>query len=154
MKKYQFQARVINKPAKNLKQLFKDKKESKKHNNCKVCQHLRRQFTCEDRFLVYQFNCKYCSKFYIGETSRPFNFRFKEHERCIKQTNLACALAEHAIMAHNSDLSIDDFDLDIIRKCKSPVETRLAEARAIGTLRPQLNRKHEIGCFSSLPFTL
>ena len=147
MKKYNFPARVIHKPAKSLAKIFKDKKHKEKHDNCRICDHLPNNFTCEDRFLVYKFTCKYCSHFYIGETSRPFSCRYKEHERSIKQKSLTSALAEHAHEAHNNrSIFITDFDLDILRRCRAPVETRLAEARAITVQRPQLNRKHEKNC--------
>ena len=83
---------------------------------------------------MYKFTCKYCSNFYIAETSRPFSHRCKEHERSLNQKNLFSALSEHARQAHtNLSVTLKDFDLDILRHCKSPVETRLAEARAITT---------------------
>ena len=126
---------------------FKDKKYKEKHENCKICQHLPNKFSCEDRFLVYKFTCKYCSHFYIGETSRPFTFRYKEHERSINQKNLTSALAEHVHGVHsNRPFFITDFDIDILHRRRAPVETRLAEARAIKVHKPQLNRKHEKDC--------
>ena len=117
---------------------------NKKHENCDICKHLPKEFSCSDRFLVYKFTCKYCSDFYVGETSRPFSCRYKEHERSLKNKNLLSALSEHACQTHNrSDMTIQSFDLEILRHCMNPVATRLAEAQAISALGPQINRKFE-----------
>ena len=55
-----------------------------------------------------------------------------------------CALSQHALSNHvNDNFDIFDFHLEIVSKCHSPVETRLAEVRAITNQRPQINRKRE-----------
>ena len=98
------------------------------------------------RFIVYKFNSTDCNQFYIGETSRPFSQRLNEHKRSIKNKTLHSALSQHALIKHPSytnDLDIIDFHLEIVTKCHSPVEARLAEARAITNQRPQINRKHK-----------
>ena len=70
---------------------------------------------------------------------------YSEHERSLSHINKTSALAEHAIVFHSNDIvSIAHFDLDIIKKCSNPLETRLAEATAIDRFRPELNRKHEM----------
>ena len=46
-------------------------------------------------------------------------------------------------MHPDSDMTIEKFDLDILRRCKNPVETRLAEARAITAQGPKINRQFE-----------
>jgi len=146
IKKYNLQVRLISKPARSLKQIFKKHNDHKinKHENCAICEHLPEEFNCNDRFLVYQFTCKYCSDFYIGETSRPFYNRYKEHARSLNNGNFISALSEHASKAHKSTSpSIRSFDLEILRHCKNAVEARLAEARAITARGPPLNRKHE-----------
>ena len=102
-------------------------------------------FHCKDRFIVYQFSCVLCNEFYIGQTCRPFKLRFNEHKRNIAQNSLNSALAEHALKVHvNRGLTISDFDLKILRRCRTPLEARLTEARLISIHRPQLNRKHEM----------
>ena len=71
----------------------------------------------------------------------------KEHERSINQRNLTTALSEHAHKVHNNrPFQITDFDLEILRRCRAPVEARLAEARAISNQNPQLNRRHKKEC--------
>ena len=125
-----------------LKDSLKKKKKIEKHLNCDICSHLPDRFSCSDRFLVYKFTCKYCNDFYIGETSRPFKCRYKEHNRSLNFNDEKSALSCHAKVMHSSLIfTIKSFDLDILSRWRTPVETRLAEARAIDHLRPQLNRK-------------
>ena len=107
-----------------------------------MCDFLPTQLSCLDRFLVYKFTCKYCLDFYIGETSRPFKYRFKEHARSLNLKDDKSALSTNAKVVHSSvQLTIEDFDLHIVSRWKTPIETRLAEARAIDWFRPPLNRK-------------
>ena len=143
LKKYDFKIKLASKPAKFLKHCFGGARQNGKHDNCEVCRSLPTHFNCNDKFLVYKFTCKLCSQFYIGETCRPFKLRYSEHARSLKNKNKSSALAEHAIQ-HRSAVSILDFDLDVIGKYDSPLETRLAESVAIDRFRPSLNRKHEM----------
>lgn len=145
IKKYNLPVRLISKPPRSLKQMFKSKRPKKtKHDNCTICDHLPRNLNCTDRFLVYKFTCKHCFSFYIGETSRPFLNRYREHERSLKNENQTSALSEHACRFHQSlQLTIQSFDLEILRHCKNAVEARMAEAQAIRVLGPPLNRRYE-----------
>jgi uncharacterized protein YaaR (DUF327 family) len=145
IKKYDLPVRLISKPPRSLKQIFRNSDHrTKKHENCTICDHLPESFNCNDRFLVYKFTCKYCLAFYIGETSRPFYNRYKEHERSLKNGNLISALSEHACKAHDRlNVTIRSFDLEILRQCRDAIEARLAEARAIRSHEPLLNRKFE-----------
>ena len=111
-------------------------------NILNVCSHLPDRFTCFDRFLVYKFTCNLCSNFYIGETSRAFKCRYNEHNRSLTNKDEKSALSCHAKAVHSSlEVTIKDFDLKILSHWKTPVETRLAESRAIDRYRPSLNRK-------------
>ena len=144
LQKYDFNIKVVSKPAKFLKHCFGGGPQSLKHDNCEVCFKLPDRFTCNDKFLVYEFTCKYCKNVYIGQTCRPFKARYNEHTRSLNSNNKISALSEHAMNTHhNNNASINDFQLNIIKRCKGPLETRLAEANAIDRFRPQLNRKHE-----------
>lgn len=144
IRKYDFKIKVANKPAKQLRHCLNLRNSLKKHENCKVCSSLPPYYRCDDRFLVYKFTCSLCFKAYIGETSRPFRMRHSEHERSLSHKNRTSALAEHALICHNDvTVTIDDFDLEIVKKCSNPIETRLAEANAIQRFGPELNRKHE-----------
>ena len=99
---------------------------------------------CNDRFLVYKFNCKKCEEFYIGQTSRPFKYRFLEHKRAIEKNRSSSALAEHRHRQGPGVSSILDFDLQILDQCRDALDNKLTEARFIKRLRPKINRKHEL----------
>ena len=114
--------------------------------DCDICNVLPPRFICSDRFLVYQFSCRHCNDFYVGQTNRPFKFRYCEHSRAIKKFDRSSALTEH-LQKHHAKLvnkSISDFKLQVIDKCADPVTTRVTEARYIRLLRPKINRKHEL----------
>ena len=144
IKRYDFPIRVTFKPAHFLKIALKNKMKTK-HINCKICDILPDNLSCNDRFLVYQFTCWLCKAVYIGETCRPFNRRYKEHQKSLEKQDDKSALSSHVKTAHSGDvLTIASFDLQIMRKCSSPMATRLAEVRSIIDSRPSLNRKHEI----------
>jgi hypothetical protein len=144
IQKYDFNIQLASKPAKYLKHCLGSQQINKKHDDCEVCSKLPESFKCDDRFLVYKFTCTYCNQFYIGETCRPFKLRYNEHRRNVGSRNKISALAEHAINCHSDrDMTIADFDLDIVKKCTDPLTTRLTEANTIDRQRPHLNRKHE-----------
>ena len=142
--KYDFEIKLASKPAKQLKHCFNKRPPCQKHDNCEVCLSLPDTICCDDKFLVYKFTCKYCQNFYIGETCRPFQMLYLEHKKSLNSKNNISALTEHATRSHSDvGVTIADFDLDIVKKCNSPLDTRLSEAIAIDRLRPQLNRRHE-----------
>ena len=143
IKNYDFKINLVSKPAKYLKHCLGTGQNSKKHDNCEICQKLPENFKCDDRFLVYKFTCEICGQFYIGETCRPFKLRFAEHMRSLRSKNKVSALAEHAYNFHNGNMTMQNFHLDIVKKCVNPLETRLSEATAIDRFRPPLNRRHE-----------
>ena len=146
LNKYDFSIRLFNKPGQMTKVALKDRcKSSHKHQDCEVCDHLPKNFVCNDRFIVYKFTCQICNQFYIGETCRPFYARYLEHKRSLNKRDDKSALSCHINSVHNGVCTdISKFHLQIINKCDTPVSTRLAEARAISIQRPALNRKHEI----------
>ena len=143
--KYDFPVQVVNKPARTLKQVVSIK-EKRRHENCEVCAQLPITYSCSDRYIVYKFTCKACDERYIGETSRPLIVRYKEHRQSLVKENCVSALSEHALKKHAwNNPKIDRFALDVLAKCRTPVEARLTEATMIDTLRPEINRKHEKG---------
>ncbi|MEL7309436.1 MAG: hypothetical protein AAGK05_17325, partial [Pseudomonadota bacterium] len=143
VKKYDMKVRVINKPSTNTQIAINQNSNHKsKHPDCEICESLPNQYMCSDRFLVYKFTCNICQNFYIGQTSRPFSVRFKEHMRSVHNRDNKSALSQHVTEAHKNQSSVT-FKCDVIKKCFSPLDTRLIEARAIDCLRPSLNRKHE-----------
>ena len=149
LKDYDFPIQMVSIPAKHLKFSLNQNKKKDKHTDCKICDHLPQKYGCWERFLVYKFSCTYCNQFYIGETCRPFYSRYKEHQRSLDNDDSVSALSEHVLNAHRQQkCTLTDFNLDILIQCHSPVETRLAEARAINSQRPPLNRRYEKGSLS------
>ena len=83
--------------------------------------------------------------FILARLAALFFQRFEEHKRSLQRKDKTSALSEHAETDHSdiSDLNIDQFHVHLVAKFSSPVEAKISEARLIGTLRPQLNRKVE-----------
>ena len=52
-------------------------------------------------------------------------------------------LLEHAL-TDNSQMTINSFRIDILANFRTPVETRIGEARLITVQQPSLNRRHEM----------
>ena len=151
LKDYDFPIQMVSIPAKPLKFALSQNKKENKHSQCHICDHLPERYGCWERFLVYKFICIVCNQFYIGETCRPFYLRYKEHQRSLNNNDSISALSQHVLNAHSQQkIVLTDFNLDILIQCRSPVETRLAEARAIDNQKPHLNRKHEKECLSHL----
>ena len=109
-----------------------------KHQNCDPCKFPPDSFNCVVKYVVYKFIGKTCHmdvwiqksvtchRFYIGET-----FTLRETRISIKSEDFKSAFSQHLIEHKHEDLSLSNFDLEIGFKCKSPVETRMAEAREI-----------------------
>lgn len=146
IQRYKIPAKLVNKSNQTIYNNLRFKSKQTKHPNCEICDRLPDRILCTTRHLVYKFTCHLCNDFYIGQSNRPFKFRFNEHCRSLLNKNKNnSALAEHVLQKHHSvNCTIDDFDLSIIDKCNDPVDTRLTEARYIKRLSPQINRKHEL----------
>ena len=142
IKKYDLPVNLVDIPNSNLYSSLQNKPKHNKHENCTVCDWLPSKYTCKDKFFVYKFTCKFCANFYIGQSSRPFKLRFMEHARSFNN-KISSALADHRSQCKHI-VSIDNFTLDILDKCKNPVDTRLSEARCIKSMKPNINRKHEL----------
>ena len=148
IKKYNFPIRLVCKPGPTLNQCLKKKRKTIKHSDCEVCRGLDDRYSCEDKCVVYKFTCTHCSLFYIGLSSRPFYLRYQEHKRSISLKNDNSALSQHSKEVHGLiNMTIADFNIHILDKLNSPLETRLREAHFIQLLKPQLNRKMELTQF-------
>ena len=137
--------RLISKPGPCLSRILNRRYRANFHHNCKICKHLGPKYNCKIKNIVYKFRCKICGKEYIGQTARPFCFRYNEHRYSINKKNNISALSEHSINEHKDlDVSIDDFTVEFLDICKSPLECKLQESRWIRTLRPSINRRQEL----------
>ena len=145
LRQYNFPVKVVSEPNKKLNQLLRPVHKKTKHDHCLPCSFLPDKYTCNDRFIVYMFTCIVCKKSYIGETCRPFVQRFDEHKRSLKARDNKSALSEHLMKDHPDIISdLENFQLNVLAKLRTPVETRIKEAQMIDACRPQLNRKVEM----------
>ena len=65
---------------------------------------------------IYQINCAECNKYYIGQTSRSFNCRYKEHLQAFKsknRTSMKSNVAEHMLVEKHNFTNIND-DMKIL----------------------------------------
>ena len=145
LKHYDLPIKNISKPHYKISQCLGPIKKKEKHANCDICNRLPENNYCYERFVVYKITCKHCNNFYIGETCRPFHQRFNEHRRSLQSRDQKSALSDHVIEAHSdlADVTPDDFLFTYLAKFRTPVETRISEARFIDLLQPSLNRRIE-----------
>ena len=117
IKKYDVPVSLISRPNKYLSQCFNDSVPHNKHDNCDICNLLLDKFTCEDKYVVYEFKCKSCENSYIGQTCTPFHQRYKEHRHSVEVKNKTSALSEHILISHPSaNPSMNNFTCSILKK--------------------------------------
>ena len=141
IRKYDLDINFVCHGNKKLRNVF-SQKISNKHSNCELCKKLPNRYSCDMTCVIYQFSCKFCDRKYMGKTARPFNVRYNEHKNSIKNNNSIGAPSDHRITC-NEVCSIDDFNVEILKRVHDPVEASLVEARMINSLNPAMNRRHE-----------
>ena len=147
IKRHDLNIRLVSKPGPSLSKVLNKENKFNKHNNCSICDQLP-QHNCKTKNVVYKFICNTCSEIYIGQTARPFYFRYNEHKYSLNKKNFNSALSEHMIVEHkNLVCSIDNFSLSFIDVFRTPLESKIGEAKWIECLRPALNRKQELACW-------
>ena len=77
---------------------------------------------------VYKIPCNDCDKFYLGETSRSFDVRLKEHKRAIQYFDNTNALAQHCM---TSGHSIDFNGFEVVSYCNDFRIRRVVESSFI-----------------------
>ena len=143
--KYDLNIKLISKPAPQLCSVLNRKRISRSHHNCEICGSIKDKKSCKTRYVVYQFECGVCHDIYIGQTARPFHFRYKEHKRAIENKNNSSALSEHILKRHqNASLSINDFALCFLEILRNPVDCKISEAKHISSKNPKINRREEL----------
>ena len=72
-------------------------------------------YSCKNKYVIYEFSCRICDQSYIGQTCRPFQVRYREHERSLRYEDQKSALSEHSMKAHSDKvMTINNFDYKII----------------------------------------
>ena len=99
-----------------------------------------RKLTIEGKYLeanvVYEYECNYCDRDYIGYTARPLNVRVSEH------ANKSFCLSR-AHRSFNCDYDGDKSSFLILCKSSSVFDLRVKEDFIISNLKPYLNTKYE-----------
>ena len=114
-------------------------------NNTKIT--IPMSLNCKTRNVIYLWKCKLCSttdECYFGRTCQKCHFRTNGHRGCFTDEEKweKSALAMHAKDIHNSNFSLKNFSISIVRKI-SPQRIRREEFRFIEkyrTIQLGLNR--------------
>ena len=114
-------------------------------NNTKIT--IPMSLNCKTRNVIYLWKCKLCrttDECYFGRTCQKCHFRTNGHRGCFTDDKKweKSALAMHAKDIHNSDFSLKNFSISIVRKI-SPQRIRREEFRFIEkyrTIQLGLNR--------------
>ena len=144
--KYDIGVRLVSKPPPCLDNLLQ-KKRGRIAHDCRICKTLGKKYNCKSRYVVYKFTCSLCAKAYVGQTARPFYFRYREHKYALDNKNKSSALSEHVQIEHNdlvANSNIDMLSLEILESFRTPVESRIGEAMWIRCLKPAINRRQEL----------
>ena len=145
-RKYDLPARITSRPGRKMHITINNGVKNKNKCTCDICNRIGPMNTCNDKYIVYEFSCKFCDMKYIGESCRPFKHRYREHANSIKNQNKTSALSEHHLKMHvDKVMNINDFNVRILTKHHSVIATRMAESRSIASNMPKLmNRRHEV----------
>ena len=118
---------------------------------CTLCPHLQKGITCARRGIVYSFKCTRCGECYIGKANRTLRDRFQQHVRDFRNRAISSPLFAHIATCTPKDTTypltepaIGDFSFSVLNYFRPGLETDLAEAWYIRTLRPKINRKQEL----------
>jgi hypothetical protein len=113
-------------------------------NNMKIT--FPMHLNCKSRNVIYLWTCKLCrttNECYFGRTCQKCHFRTNGHRGCFTEEKWEkSALAMHAKDAHNSEFSLKNFSISIVKKI-SPQQIRREEFRFIDkyrTIQLGLNR--------------
>jgi hypothetical protein len=94
-----------------LTHLFKDARIKIAFKTKNTIQNILKPYTQKDKYEkngVYQMTCMSCPMKYIGQTGRPFNTRYKEHIRDIKNNNSKSGYSNHILNTGHSYGSLTD----------------------------------------------
>ena len=117
---------------------------------CLPCQ--TKPGTCRSKNLVYRLKCLECKKngvntHYIGESSRTFWDRSREHDQALKSKNTKYAVVKHWQMDHGDQDDPPKFSYNLVGTYRTAIERQIMEAIAIEdeTCDQILNGKGEWG---------
>ena len=75
--------------------------------------------------VIYRIPCSGCNKFYIGQTSKSFDTRIKQHQSCVKKFDNSNALYQHVI---NYDHRIAWDNANVLVRSKDWISRNILES--------------------------
>lgn len=136
---------LINKKNTQPSQLGSNPKETKPCINCSICNHTNSETKCTASNVIYQIDCNFCDKKYIGRTTRSLNIRAKEHFRDWQKAEHKSALGEHMDTVHNfTDIKQNGCTFSILDKSHDTVDNILKEVYQISKHDNLFNRQLEL----------
>ena len=87
--------------------------------------------------VVYQFSCAGCNSRYIGETSRHFSTRIKEHTESDKNSHICKHFNTSPLCKNKYSPSC----FSILDSASNSIDLKLKEAFYINKIKPELNRQ-------------
>ena len=77
---------------------------------------------CHKSNVMYQWTCRICGENYVGETSRNFYTRSKEHLKKADEDKMDSFIAEHKIKCPQSS-----FKVQVLKSFKEPLSRQIYE---------------------------
>ena len=87
--------------------------------------------------VVYQVSCAGCNSRYIGETSRHFSTRIKEHTESDKKSHIL----KHFNTSPSSKNKYCPSCFSILDSASNSIDLKLKEAFYINKIKPELNKQ-------------
>ena len=124
-------------------------------DECQICEN--DGIRCSPKSVVYRGTCKQCKvdsfstdgcggsnilPVYIGETSRPWRERIKEHMSNAENLKSNSVIVHHWAERHGLQTTCPEFEFEIISQYKDPLRRQICEAIHIAD-QGTLNRKSE-----------
>ena len=139
LRKNKIDARLVNPRPRTVLELGKKRR---KMDGCKMRNCPTPYLRCCACFVVYEVTCQLCKEKYIGSTTRQIHTRASEHLQAARKHDHASAMGEHYAKSHPA--AAPNLSFAIIQTTEQDeLRLRIAEAYAIKTRKPKLNRRLE-----------
>ena len=138
LKKHGIAARLVNYKGRTLQDLVKIRHKDPEPCKGKSCP---APGICHNSSVVYCATCTICNDFYIGMTARRLHGRGREHLKAARQRSGTSVFGDHYAKVHPD--AVPRIGFRIIHHQRNDLRLHIAEALAIKTMKPPLNRRQE-----------
>lgn len=135
-------------PPPNLKKLLTRSRQYENQcekENCLICE-VNKPGDCKTKGTVYQLECE-CGEIYIGETGRPLEVRWHEHEAALKNPGAKSycdkPLALHRSQ-HHANKPMPTITVKVLHHESDTKRRGILEATEIKEKKPSMNRRQEM----------